>query len=606
MARYVIGIDLGTTNSAVAYSDSESESQDIELLEIPQVVAAGEVANRKSLPSFLLMPSEHEMARGAMGLPWQDESDFCVGAFARSRGSELPHRIVSSAKSWLSYAGVDRSADILPWRGSDDPPEEEKQVSPVGASARYLQHLRAAWDSQMPEPMAEQEILLTVPASFDVVAKELTVAAAREAGLTNVTLLEEPQAAFYSWLAKNGDSWRGKLASGDLALVCDIGGGTSDFSLISANDDGEGNLTLERVAVGEHILLGGDNMDLALAFTVKAKLEAAGKKLAPWQVHGLTHACRTAKEALLSGQAESMPIVVPSRGRKLIGGSLRTELTRDEVNNVVLAGFFPEVEKNARPVTRARAALTQLGLPYAQDAAVTRHLAAFLARQLDAARDVEGFSVTEGASFMHPTAVLFNGGVLKASVIAERVTQVLNGWLAADGGAPARVLGGADLDGGVARGAAYYGYARSGGGVRIHGGLAQAFYVGVETAMPAVPGLEPEVHALCVAPFGLDEGSDLEPLHGELGLIVGEPVRFRFFASSVRRDDQLGTLLTHWDDEELQELGAIEAHLEGRGDDAQVVPVRLRARVTELGTLVLEALPTDGGAPYKVELDVRE
>jgi hypothetical protein len=358
--------------------------------------------------------------------------------------------------------------------------------------------------------------------------------------------------------------------------------------------------------VGEHILLGGDNMDLALAYVVAQKLEAQGKKLDAWQLRALTHGCRHAKEQLLGASPpESVPLVVPSRGSKLIGGSLRTELTLEEVRRTLLEGFFPEVGVDTKPATRARGALTQLGLPYAQDAAVTRHLAAFLARQVGATAEL-GFATREGARFLHPTAILFNGGVLKADAIAERITKVIGGWLAADGAPNARVLEGADLDGAVARGAAYYGYARLGGGVRIRGGMAQAFYVGVETAMPAVPGLEPPVHALCVAPFGLEEGSTAPSPPQELGLVVGEPVRFRFFASSVRRDDAPGALLERWRDDELVELGAIEAELPAQGRHAgDVVPVRLRARVSELGTLVLEALPRAGGDVWKVELDVR-
>lgn len=603
--QYAIGVDLGTTHCALSYVDLElSEGEEIaqHVLPVPQAVAPGEVEARPLLPSFLYLPHPSELEPGAAALPWNPTPAHLVGEIARRLGAKTPIRLVSSAKSWLCHSGVDRRGKILPV----DAPEEVTRISPLEASTQYLAHLRDAWNHKHPEaPFDAQDVVLTVPASFDPAARELTAEAAKAAGYARLTLLEEPQAALYAWIQQSGGQWRERVRVGDVILVIDVGGGTTDFSLIAVHEK-DGALQLERVAVGDHILLGGDNMDLALAYTVKAKLEAAGKKIDEWQLRALTHGCRQAKEVLLSdGEATSVPLVVPSRGSKLIGGSLRTELTRDEVSRVVLEGFFPEVSHDARPQSRARTALTQLGLPYAQDAGITRHLAAFLARQVGATQEL--FETRADASFLHPTAILFNGGVLKAGAIAERLTSVVQSWLAADGGEPARVLEGADLDCAVARGAAYYGYAREGGGVRIRGGLAQAFYVGVESAMPAVPGIEPPLHALCVAPFGLEEGSAPQAPPRELGLVVGEPVRFRFFASSVRRDDAIGTLLERWDEGELVELGQIEATLPEEGArPGEVVPVRLRARVSELGTLVLEAIPRAGDHVWKVELDVRD
>ncbi len=371
----------------------------------------------------------------------------------------------------------------------------------------------------------------------------------------------------------------------------------------------DGALELHRVAVGDHILLGGDNMDLALAITVRQKLESEGKSLDAWQLTALTHGCRAAKEQLLSDpDLESVPVVVPSRGSKLVGGSIRTELTREEVTQILVEGFFPKVKAGEHPKSRARGALTQLGLPYAQDAAITRHLAAFLAKQLGATESLEGFSnaLPEGASFLHPTAILFNGGVFNSPLLAGRIEEVINDWLAAEDAPPARILEGANLDVAVARGAAYYAYVRRGKGVRIRGGTAQAYYVGVETAMPAVPGLAPPLVAVCIAPFGIEEGSECEPAPQELGLVVGEPVSFRFFGSSVRRDDHVGTLLDRWSDDELEELPEIQASLPADGrNPGEVVPVRLRAAVTEVGTLRLEAVPRAGKERWKVELDVR-
>ncbi len=607
-ARYAIGVDLGTTHSALAWVDvaaSDGEDTVHGVMPIPQLTAPGAVEGMPLLPSFLYLPHADELAPGELALPWSADAGEIVGTLARSRGATTPGRLVSSAKSWLSHPGVDRRAPILP----HDAPPEVQRVSPFQASMRVLEHLRSAWDHAHPEaPLAEQDVTVTIPASFDPAARELTVEAAREAGYASLTLLEEPQSALYSWIQGSGNAWRKQVRPGDLILVVDIGGGTSDFSLIAVLERG-GSLELHRVAVGDHILLGGDNMDLALAHLVARKLAAAGTTLDAWQLRALTHGCRTAKEKLLGGETRESaePIVVPSRGSKLIGGSIRTELTRDEVSAAILEGFFPQVEASARPVSRVRAGLSQLGLPYAQDAAVTRHLAAFLGRQLGAVAELEGYAGSEvQGSFIHPSAVLFNGGVLKSPQLAERVLATLNGWLASEGAPPARLLAGADLDLAVARGAAYYGYVRRGRGVRIRGGTAFAYYVAVESAMPAVPGVEPPVQALCVAPFGMEEGTEAELPALELGLVVGEPVRFRFFASSVRRHDGVGTLLDVWSPDELQEVDAISASLppEGR-QPGEVVPVRLHARVTEAGTLEIEAVPRTGSERWKVEYDVR-
>ena len=614
--RFSIGIDLGTTHSALAYVDLHASAGLIDadgsvggVLSIEQLTAPGAVESLPLLPSFLYLPHADELAAGELALPWSAENRHAVGELARSRGATTPIRLVSSAKSWLCHPGVDRRALILP----HDAPPEVARVSPLDASIRYLDHLRSAWDHAHPDaPFAEQNVTVTIPASFDPAARELTVEAAKAAGCKLLTLLEEPQSALYSWIQASHGDWRKQVRPGDIILVIDVGGGTSDFSLIAVVEL-DGNLELHRVAVGDHILLGGDNMDLALAHVVARKLAAAGTTLDAWQMRALTYACRSAKEALLGGadstvDVAAQPIVVPSRGSKLIGGSIRTELTLDEVRALILDGFFPAVDAAARPVRRVRAGLAQLGLPYAQDAAVTRHLAAFLGRQLGAVAELEGFasSRVEGASFIHPTAVLFNGGVFKSAQLTERLLGTVNAWLTGEGAAPARSLAGADLDLAVARGAAYYGYVRHGRGVRIRGGTAFAYYVAVESLMPAVPGMEPPVQALCIAPFGMEEGTDAALPALELGLVVGEPVNFRFFASSVRRQDVVGTLLDVWAPDELQELDEISATLppeDRRPGD--VVPVRLHARVTEAGTLELEAVPRTGTERWKIEFDVR-
>ncbi|WP_300456197.1 Hsp70 family protein [Accumulibacter sp.] len=607
-ARFSIGIDLGTTHCALSYVDiggSDGEQVSQQVLAIPQLTAPGSVEARGLLPSFIYLPHASELAAGDLDLPWTAEQEYAVGEMARSRGAATPIRLVSSAKSWLCHAGVDRRAAILP----NDAPPEVARLSPLEASLRYLAHLRAAWDEAQPAaPFADQEIVVTIPASFDPAARELTAEAAKAAGCGRMILLEEPQAALYSWIQKSAGGWRKQVRPGDIILVVDVGGGTSDFSLIAVLER-DGKLELHRVAVGEHILLGGDNMDLALAYAVAAKLSAQGHKLDAWQLRALTHACRSAKETLLGDPAiAAVPLVIASRGAKLIGGSIRSELTREELTATLLEGFFPRAAIADRPQGRGRAGLTQLGLPYAQDAAVTRHLAAFLARQRAATADLDGFvgQLPDDASFLHPTAVLFNGGVFKSDLLAERTLTTINSWLVGENAPLARLLEGADLDLAVARGAAYYGYVRRGQGVRIRGGTARSYYVAVESVMPAVPGLQPPVQALCLAPFGMEEGTEAALSTQEFGLVVGEQVRFRFFGSSVRRQDEVGTLLEDWEPDELQELDEIQTTLPSEGRAAgEVVRVKLHARVTEAGTLELEALPHGGDECWKVEFDVR-
>jgi hypothetical protein len=602
--RLAIGIDLGTTHTALAVLPLGEEAARSMVFEIPQLSAPGALAERALLPSFAYFAHESE---AALALPWDASRRYAVGEYARTRGAESPGRVIASAKSWLSHAGVDRRGALLP---AGAPPDVEK-ISPVEASFRYLDHLAEAWRSARPGQgeLSEHDIVLTVPASFDAAARDLTVEAAAAAGLDNVTLLEEPQAALYAWIESVGEKFRQHLAPGDLVLVVDVGGGTTDFSAIAAIGR-DGNLELNRLAVGDHILLGGDNMDLALAHVVATKLTAEGRELDRYQMHALTHACRGAKEQLLSeGAPASVRIAVASRGSTLLGSTIATELTRDEVQRTLVDGFFPLVPANARPAQRGRAGLTQVGLPYAQDAAITKHLAAFLGRQAGATASLEGFAHPADAKLLHPTAVLFNGGVLKGSALRARLLETLNAWLAEDGAAPVRVLPGEDLDLAVARGAAYYGRVRLGRGLRIRGGTARAYYVGIESPMPAVPGVEPPIQALCVAPFGIEEGTEAPLPPQELAVVVGEPVNFRFFGSSVRRGDAAGTLLERWKPGELDELAPIEVTLPAEGRPAgDVVPVRLQASVTPVGTLKLEALPLEPVVPderWKIELNVR-
>ncbi|TRW94310.1 Hsp70 family protein [Candidatus Methylobacter oryzae] len=604
--RFSVGIDLGTTHCVLSYAELENIDDDEfspQVMDIPQLTSPGLVEDKQQLPSFLYQAHEVEIAEGSTSLPWTSDPDYLVGEIARNLGSKTPIRLVSSAKSWLCHAGVDCKAPILP----AEAPDEVERVSPFQATTAYLQHMRDAWQSLHPNtPLDQQDVVITVPASFDPAARELTVEAARAVGLGQAILLEEPQAALYSWIEKSHGDWRKQAEVGDIILVVDIGGGTTDLSLIAVTQQ-EGNLELTRVAVGDHILLGGDNMDLALAYTVKAKLEKDGKRLEAWQIQALTHSCRDAKEKIFNdAQIDNIPLVVASRGSSLIGGTLRTELTREEVNRVLVEGFLPRVAVSDRPISRPRTGLRTAGLPYAQDAAITRHLAAFLSKQQGATDELQDINLPEHASFLHPTAVLFNGGVLKAETLAERLMEVLNSWLTAEQAPEARLLAGADLDLAVARGAAYYGYVRKGKGVRIKGGTAASYYVGIESAMPAVPGMAPEIQALCIAPFGMEEGTQQELPDDEFGLVIGEPVRFRFFASHTRREDRVGMRLDYWTDEELDELDEIEITLpeEGRRP-GEVVPVHLCAAVTEVGTLELQAVSQNDNGRWKIEFDVR-
>ncbi len=608
MSRYAVGIDLGTTHSALAVAPLDDERARPEVLEVLQLVARGQVEARPLLPSFVYFAHASE---GPQALPWDAARTFAVGELARSRGVDAPARVIASAKSWLSHPTVDRRAGILP----PGAPEDVEKISPVEASWRILEHLQEAFDARFgggDAALAAQDVVITVPASFDASARELTVEAALAAGVEHPTLLEEPQAALYAWVLAIGDAWRAQVRPGDVVLVVDVGGGTSDFSAIAAVER-DGALELVRVAVGDHILLGGDNMDLALAHLVRQKLEADGKTVDRWQQASLAHACRGAKERLLGDASlDAAPIVVASKGAALLGATLCTELTRAEITRALVDGFFPEVASDARPVTRARAGLTQLGLPYASDPAITRHLASFLSRQASALAKLEGAARSEegrAPGLLHPTAVLFNGGVMKAGALRDRVVGALDAWLAADGAPPVRVLEGADLDLAVARGACSYALVRRGRGLRIRGGTARAYYVGIEGAVPAVPGVEPPVSAMCVAPFGMEEGTEATLPPHELGVVVGEACRFRFFGSTVRRDDAPGTTLDEWKPGELDELPPVEVTLPAEGRrEGDVVPVRLRSSVTEVGTLLLEAeplRPLEVGERWRVELSVR-
>ncbi|MAE69385.1 MAG: nucleotide-binding protein [Gemmatimonadetes bacterium] len=590
-ARYCVGIDLGTTNCCLSFVPRDGSGNDLRVLDVPQLVREGEVNGGPLLPSFLYMVAEAERRTGAWRLPWQEEDgDRTAGALARDRGAQVPDRLVSSAKSWLCYGDADREGPILPWEAPDGIP----RVSPVDASAAYLAHLRDAWNVVMAKgdpalALERQAVVLTVPASFDAVARELTVRAAEKVGLRDLTLLEEPQAALYAWIADRGAHWRDELDIGDRLLVLDIGGGTTDLSLIEvAEEDGE--LALKRVAVGDHILLGGDNMDLTLAHVTAQRLAPEGR-LDRWQMQQLVHACRAAKETLFENpDAGPRPLTVVGRGSSLIAATLRTELTREESETVLVDGFFPRCARSARPEIHT-GGLREIGLPYAADPAITRHLAAFVDRD-----------------DRLPTALLFNGGVMKAKRLRNRVAEVVGNWTEGPG---TRVLSTADLDVAVARGAAYYGLARRGEGIRIRGGTARGYYIGVEAARPAVPGIPAPILALCVAPQGMEEGSETRLDEREFAVVVGERAEFRFFSSIRRSEDLAGKVVDRWEPDEITELSPIVTQLDPREivadtEERTAVPVQLHTRVTEIGTLELYFLGREDGQRWRLEFDVKE
>ena len=604
--KYVIGIDLGTTNSALSYAEVPGDADpgslglaNVQALPVLQLTNPGEVREEDLLPSFLYLPGTSDFPAGAIALPWDAERAFAVGQLARQRGAENAGRLVASAKSWLSHSGVDRTAPLLPFQA----PEGVERISPVEASRRYLEHLREAWDSKMPEALfTSQQVLVTVPASFDAVARELTLEAARLAGYQNITLLEEPQAAFYAWIERHAD-WRDRVRLGDLILVVDIGGGTTDFTLIAVTER-EGELSLDRVAVGEHILLGGDNIDLALANTVSQRLAEKGTRLDSRQLQALWNNCRIAKEKLLEpgATAKEAPVTILGRGSGLVGGTIKAKLLREDIDRVIAEGFLPAVASTEMPARQRRVGLQEIGLPYAADPAITRQMARFLRQQ---AAGSEHGTVRRGPSGLAcPTHVLFNGGVLNAGMVRDRILAALNSWLAEEGMPKVEVLSGEDLMHAVARGAAYYGLAREGRGVRIRGGVPRTYYVGIESAMPSVPGFPAPLKALTVVPFGMEEGSEARIPGREFGLVVGEPAEFRFLASAVRKNDQPGDLIED-PGGELEELAPMEVAFEAGEASSEVVPVSFETVVTETGMLQLWCVARDGRR-WKLEFNVRQ
>jgi len=594
--KYVIGIDLGTTNSVVAYAstDVDSDTPSIELLQLPQLIAAGTVEAHESLPSFVYLATEAEANNQSLDLPWPSETKTAVGQFARTRSADAPNRSVVSAKSWLCHNKVDRRAPILPF----DAPDDVGKISPVEATRQYLAHLAAAWNHKFPDtPIQQQQVVLTVPASFDPVARELTRESAVAAGLpADFVLLEEPQAALYAWLNQQGDDWRKKLSVGKTILVCDVGGGTTDLTLISV-EEAAGNLELNRVAVGNHLLVGGDNMDLATAHVVAEKFAEKGTKLNPWQSVSLWHSCRKAKETLMSPSGpETHSISVLGRGSKLIGNTVTTEVNKNEIASMLLDGFFPVCSLNDRPQTQPASGFQEIGLPFESDPGITRHIADFLQRSNANTENNNGQPPT-------PDLVLFNGGVFKADSFQNRLLEVIGSW---SQDSPVQPLDGVhDLDCAVAKGACFYAWNKNNGGVRIRGGVGHSYYVGIETAGLAIPGAPRPLKALCVVPFGMEEGTQANIESNEIGLVVGQPVSFRFFRSNQRQTDQPGDLVTNWQDQ-LEESDPLNTTLSAEGLDESYAAVKFESSITELGMFELWCRSVNTDHRWKLEFNVRE
>ena len=584
MPQFTIGIDLGTTNSVVSYIDNPTNSSP-EILPIPQFTDAETIENLTSLPSFIYLGLEHENYK----LPWsKTNQNFVVGAYARKRSTQAPDRTIAASKSWLSHQGVDRRKGLLPHNAAED----ITKISAVKSAEMILSHIKNTWNQYFPDnPFAEQQIVLTIPASFDASARDLTREAALQVGFpASMTILEEPQAALYAWLANKKETWRKELVVGDRILVIDVGGGTADFSLIEIINENK-NLELSRKAVGKHLLVGGDNMDLALAFFCATKLEEQGNQIDAWQNVALWHACRQAKEVLLSSKdQETFKITIAGRGKKLIGGSLSVELNKEEIKKFLLEGFFPICEYQTS-IQKGRSGFQETGLPYETEAAITKHLANFVNNNLAASNGKINY-------------ILFNGGVFKAEYFQTRVLETIKHWFNEE---PKILDQNADLDCAVAKGAAYYGFARTTGGIRIKGGTSRSYYLGFESSGMAVPGMARPMHGLCIVPKGLEEGDYFEVPTNHLALIAGEASKFPFFSSNNRDEDKPGDILKPLKNYSLDESVNITANIQSeKFEVGEMIPVSIEVCLLETGSLEILAVNQTHGEQWKFEFNARE
>ncbi|AEF54655.1 Hsp70 family protein [Marinomonas posidonica] len=584
MSDYVIGIDLGTTHSAVYFLEkkkADEPSLGLQQLLIPQLSAAGQVVERPLLPSFVYYPHATEFLESDLQLPW-GKTSYILGQLARELGAKSSGRMVQSAKSWLCHSQVGPDEAVLPI----DALEEVDKVSPAQVTESLLGHLVSAWNHAFPmSPMSQQDVVITVPASFDPAARTVTEQAAEKVGL-RARLIEEPLAAFYAWLADQQD-WQSELTVDEQILVVDVGGGTTDLSLIQVTEE-SGSLGLERIAVGRHILLGGDNMDMTLTYHLAGQLAQQGTQLEAWQISGLTQACRDAKERLLANpELAEASVVVPNRGRSIFNKSIKANLTQTDVQQLLIEGFFPKVMAGEQAQKVARSGISTINLDYESDPAITRHISEFI-----------------GQHQAKPTKVLLNGGVFNALPMVTSLSCRLSELLE---GAQFTMLTPAHLDHAVAKGATYYAQVQANGGVKVKSGLAANYYIGVASPMPAIPGMPPPVDAICVAPFGLEEGSAEQMLPNEFSLVVGEPVHFRFFQSQISEAEPLGKVVSSFALAQLSELSPLSIQLdEGHYAKGEMVRVYVTAQVTDLGLLLLQAHDTRSDLQWKIEFQVRE
>ncbi|WP_141732998.1 Hsp70 family protein [Oligoflexus tunisiensis] len=592
----VRGIDLGTSNSAMAEADLSGSVR--RLQPIAQLDGPGRIIEHELLPSVAYLADHRDMSPADLALPWDITGHApLVGRWARDLALLNPEKAILSAKSWLCYGG--QKLARLP-QGAP----EEKSWTAVQASAAYLRHMQAAWELKHQDVQPELTVL-TVPASFDLVARQLTEEAAKQAGLASVTLLEEPLAAFYAWLGAHEQHWQDVLKPGDLVLICDIGGGTSDFSLIAVSQD-QRMLRLDRIAVGRHLLLGGDNMDLALAHHVQAQM---GTTLDTWQFLSLQQQVRVAKEGLLSLNAPShWPLAIASRGSNLFAQTLRYELHQQTVQDLLVEGFFPLVKADEEiPRPTRSTGLARMGLPYENDPAITRHLLQFLRqaqttiRQSQELQERLGDAYHSDQKMVTPTAILFNGGVFHSGALRDRVFTVAQNWA----GHTIKELQSPGFDHAVALGAAYFGRLQAQGvGVRVRAAAARSYYIGLESNEPAVPGLVRPLRGLCILPQGTEEGSHLALPEQEFGLWTGDDISFRLFSSATRSGDRLGTIVPDAEGE-LEEVSELHAQIESE-EEQGLLPVHLRADLTDVGSLQLAMQHSQSERQWNLEFHLRE
>lgn len=620
--RYVVGIDLGTTNSAVSYADltqidtkrtNAGIGSEIKVFKVPQLTGPGEFSPVSVLPSFLYIPGEYDVSKDALKHPWKKESDLFAGVFAREHGSQIPSRLVSSAKSWLCHSRADREAPILPW-GS----ENVDKISPVKATSEYLRHIRKAWNYFVKDEdlfLENQFTVITVPASFDEAAREYTLKAAKEAGFgKNITLLEEPLAAFYAWVTRHEHDWQSHVKTDDLILVCDVGGGTTDFTLISLKE-AQGSPRFERVAVGDHLILGGDNIDLTLARYVASKFKQK-TTLTPDQWKTLSYKCRAAKETLLSDSAEKgdenrVRIVLRGEGRSLISNTLSADLEKDELEEILCKGFFPDVEPSLPNPKKAGKAMAEFGLPYEQEPAITRHIGWFLERHRE---DIKAILGKEPI----PDHILFNGGSLKPSVFQNKIRSAIGKWFSCEDQALPVLLDNSDPDLSVALGASYYGLVKQGVGVRVGSGSPRSYYIGIASdVLPnkqRIPSDDPGnsetgdttcEKVLCVVERGLDEGSMIPLPEMEFEVVTNQPVLFSMFSSSFRSGDKSGDILQV--DDSLTPLPPLKTVINfGKKGESRQIPVKVEAEYTEMGTLAMWCRSSVSSHRWKLQFQLRE